>query len=87
MAFLDDAKPSQRLLPQLNQLHEKLGGNGLVIVRVQEAQPSRQTTMERELAKLSPTVAALVAPGLVKRAGTIHTSALRKDKRRGVPPL
>ena len=78
LAFLDEAKPSQRLLPQLNQLHEKWGDKGLVIVRVQEADPSHRATME-EQAKLSPTTVAIVAPGLIAggHSDAFHTYAVR----------
>jgi len=65
LAFLDEAKPSQRLVPQLNELHTKLSERGLLIVRVQEAAPNSQEKAEVELAKLSPTVAAVVPPGLL----------------------
>jgi RNA polymerase sigma factor (sigma-70 family) len=58
LAFLDEARPSERLLPQLNSLHEKLEAKGLAIIRVYESGATA------ELAKLSPTVAALASPGL-----------------------
>src|SRR5262249_12752825 len=59
LAFLDEAKPSERLVKMLNSLHERLAEKGLVIVRVYESGP------EDELGKISPTAAALAGPGLL----------------------
>jgi protocatechuate 3,4-dioxygenase beta subunit len=59
LAFVDETKPSQRLLARLDQVQAKRAGQGLVVLRVYE------TATEGELAKLSPTAAALVAPGAV----------------------
>jgi hypothetical protein len=84
LAFLDAAKPSQRLLPQLNQLHEKLAGKGLAIVRVQEAEADHNRGAERELVKRSPTPVALVAPGAV--AG-VYSEAFQKYGVRATPTL
>jgi protocatechuate 3,4-dioxygenase beta subunit len=79
LAFLDDSKPSQRLLPRLNQLHEKLAGKGLAVVRVYELENPKE-----ELTKLSPTVAALVAPGLVPGG---YSEAFQKYGARATPGL
>jgi hypothetical protein len=87
LAFLDDTKPSQRVLARLNQLHEKLAGKGLAIVRVYELDNSKD-----ELTKASPTAAAVVAPGLVpggyseafQKYGTRATPALFLIDRKGV---
>jgi hypothetical protein len=79
LAFLDDAKPSRQLLPQLNRLHEKLAAKGLVIVRVQEG-----VTAPEELSKLSPTPAALVAPGLFPGG---YSTAFQKYAVRATPAL
>jgi hypothetical protein len=64
LAFLDDARPSRRLLERLNRLHEGLGGKGLTVVRVYEA-PADDGAAAKEWGRASPTAAALVAPGLV----------------------
>jgi hypothetical protein len=69
LAFVDEAKPSQRLVKTLNALHDKYAAKGLVIVRVCEMPVAEPT-----LAKDSPTLAALVKPGLV--AGRASEAAL-----------
>jgi hypothetical protein len=78
LAFLDEAKPSQRLLPRLNQLHEQLANKGFFIVRVHE------TTQAGDLAELSPTMAALVAPGLIPGG---YSEAFQKYAVRATPTL
>jgi len=59
LAFMDEARPSERLLKQLNSLHQNLAEKGLIIVRVYES------GTEADLSKLSPTVAALAGPELL----------------------
>lgn len=70
LAFLDDAKPSQRLVKSLNDLDRRYSAKGLVIVRVHETPAA-----ESDLARISPTSVALVQPGLV--AGRYNEAALK----------
>ena len=60
LAFLDEAKPSKRLLAPLSKLHGKESNKDLAIVRVYEQGESNDDPDKR-----SPTPAALVAPGLL----------------------
>jgi peroxiredoxin len=92
LAFLDDAKPSQRILSQLNELNEKLRNQGLVVVRVQEAEPNDEEANGKELARLSPTAAVVVPRGLTvggyseafQKYGVKATPALFLIDRQGV---
>jgi hypothetical protein len=79
LAFLNEARPSQRLLSRLNQLHEKLAANGLVIVRVYE-----RGAAPEDPAKGSPTAAALVEPGLLPGG---YSEAFQKYRVRAAPTL
>jgi protocatechuate 3,4-dioxygenase beta subunit len=79
LAFLNEAKPSQRLLAGLNKLHEKKADKGLAVVRVYEAEAAPE-----DPAKPSPTPAALVAPGLLPGG---HSEAFRKFGVRAAPTL
>jgi hypothetical protein len=79
LAFLDDAKPSERLLPRLNQLQEKLAKNGVIIIRVYEVENPRE-----ELTKLSSTPAALVAPGQVSGG---YSEAFQKYGAKATPAI
>jgi RNA polymerase sigma factor (sigma-70 family) len=78
LVFLDEAKPSQRLLPRLNQLHQQWAGKGLVIVRVSEA------AADAQLAKTSPISTALVAPAEVPGS---NGEAFQKYGVRATPAL
>jgi protocatechuate 3,4-dioxygenase beta subunit len=79
LAFLDEAKPSQRFLARANQVQEKLAAKGLVIVRVYEA-----ANLPEEFIKRSATPAALVSPGLLPGG---YSEAFQKYGVRAVPTL
>jgi protocatechuate 3,4-dioxygenase beta subunit len=79
LAFLDEARPSQRLLPQLHKLHAQRNGEGLVIVRVYE-----QPGYAEDLAKISPLPAALITPGLLPGG---FSEAFQKYGIRAAPSL
>src|SRR5262249_49446489 len=86
-AFLDHAKPSQRLLPRLKQWQDQWAAKGLVVLRVNEGPAD-----EAELKKCSPTGALMVAPGIVaggqgdafRRYGVQATPALVLIDRQGI---
>jgi protocatechuate 3,4-dioxygenase beta subunit len=59
LAFVDEAKPSQRILPRLQTIAEKYRDRGLFVLRVHEFGAAE------DLVKLSPLPAALVSSGLV----------------------
>jgi RNA polymerase sigma factor (sigma-70 family) len=64
LAFLDEARPSQRLLSELDSVHEKWASKGVVIIRVYE------TGREAELGKLSPTSAVLAGAGVLSEGAS-----------------
>src|SRR5262249_17944462 len=77
LAFTDEAKPSQRLMPALNRLAKKLSDQRLVIVRVYQGE-----IQEPDAADALP--AAVVAPGTV---GGGQGEVFRKYGIRAVPTL
>jgi protocatechuate 3,4-dioxygenase beta subunit len=77
LAFIDEAKPSQRVLPQLQTLQEKLREQGLVVLRVYEG------SNIDELVKLSPLAAVIVPGGAVPG----YAEAMAKYGVRATPTL
>jgi hypothetical protein len=79
LAFLDEAKPSQRVLTLLNQLEKKFAGKNLLIVRVYEA-----ITSPEDKDRDSSLPAALVRPGLLPGG---HSEAFQKYGVKATPTL
>jgi uncharacterized GH25 family protein len=77
LAFVDEAKPSQRVLPQLQVLEERLRDQGLFVLRVYEGGEAE------ELAKLSPLPMAIVHGGIVPG----YAEAIQKYGVRATPTL
>ena len=77
LAFVDEAKPSQRVLPQFQTLQEKLGNQGVFVLRVYEGGEAD------ELAKLSPLPMVVVPGGIVPG----YAEAMQKYGIRATPTL